>query len=1563
MKFLARHIIFLLVISVSSAMLNGQTISINEIMSSNVSTIADDFDEYEDWIELYNYGNEPVDLAGYGLSDDPGKPFKWVFPSIVLQPREFLVVWASGRDQKPTDGWRNGIRQHIYKNIPGVHVRELTEHEKYPHYPDETAVLTGGFVAPMNMDDHFGQRLDGYIQAPETGEYIFWISADDSGLLSISRGEDEADLQDIASVPRFINYMEWNRFPEQKSDPVFLEAGRFYYIRALMKEGSGSDHLLVRWQLPSGVIEEPIPANRIFLNESALHTNFSISSQGETITLTRPDGVLADQAEAVKLKPGISYGRRPDGQGSWYFFEQPTPGNSNNTLASRQILAAPVLSSPGGIFMGEMDVEIFHPDPDVTLIYTLDGSEPAVENFEPKTYDYKRGYRKNFDDEEKGTLTRTYQSYRYTAPLRIKDTTGGGSSQTDVATRFETEPTEPRVPPLKGTVVRAMAVKEGAIASESVTATYIIGDDLYSVPVVAITGSEKSFFSWEGGIYVPGKIFDDWRSENWDANADGHSPGNYSMTGDEWEREINFEYFSPRGESLLNQGAGVRIHGGWSRSFPQKSLRIYARNAYGEEEFNHQFFPDKETSTFKRIILRAGGNDHSRTFFRDLLIHRLVRNRPVDSQHGQPAISFLNGEYWGIVNIRDRVDQYYLHYKYGVDPDQVDLLTGNAVTKEGENFHYLNMMDYARNNNLSDSQHYDHLKTLMDVENFAEYYAIQIYINNLDWPQNNIDFWRYRNDSFQPDAPPGHDGRWRWILFDLDFGFGLYGNGPEDNTFDHVTRNQWSRELFRLLIQNRDFRHLLINRFADQMNTVFHPDTVKEKIGEMKQLYEPLMEDHINRWSVISSMREWENQINRMTRFVEERPGHMRNHIRKFFDLKGTVKLTLDVASGKGKIRVNTIEMDNPGEWTGIYYQGVPIEVEAIAGASYRFSHWEGSESGKEALISLTPGGDILLKAHFVKSDEPALLAFWMFDDRLPNDMPLETIDAFWSVTGSDKLIFESALQGYPFTVVHPLWRKASLERRNMPTPINYYPEGNNGVSFEASEMRGIQVKQPFRDNEGENQLVFHVSATDYKDILFSFAAIDEDAAASLVIDYSTEADLWETQDMETSDLALDDSYRLYKIDFKGVNDVNDHPGFRIRIRFEGDNLTEDEGNRVTFNNFALLGKALADDESKPRISEEIGLVEIIEDSEPVRIDLNKVFHDPDQGALTFSGTSSLPDIAGVNVAGSRLEIRPQQRGEAIITLQAANNQDLDATYRFRVVVYPAAFHLADSSFAFTEWSGDHAEFTYPEYMLFIQSDTDDPGMAYPLTYAYHIPRDDYAAEDLATVGFPYNNTSRTRINGLGFRGISMINTGRERDLGGVLVAVNTTGQDSITISWKAATLQRNERLYGIRLQYRTSLDEPFRDVVSGGQLWYYAAGKDGEMRVFSDITIPDDAKNQEYVQFLWRYYHFGGKEGPRSELRLDDIHIGNPRLAIRDDNDPAFIVFPNPASDRIHIYSELQITLIELLTVAGAKVTSYSFTGNEITIPVAGVANGIYLLRVHTEDRAITTTRVKILR
>jgi len=275
--------------------------------------------------------------------------------------------------------------------------------------------------------------------------------------------------------------------------------------------------------------------------------------------------------------------------------------------------------------------------------------------------------------------------------------------------------------------------------------------------------------------------------------------------------------------------------------------------------------------------------------------------------------------------------------------------------------------------------------------------------------------------------------------------------------------------------------------------------------------------------------------------------------------------------------------------WTGIYFQNIPITLKAIALPGFVFSHWSGASTSTESEITITPLSDISIVANFIPDDNNEVavpIYFWMFDTNVANDTPLTTLNSTFEVPTEGSMEFQSCLTGYPFDSTSPFWRKASMERRNSPTNINYIPEANKNIPFATSNMRGIQIKQPFQSGTQENTLVFNLSTSNFKDIKFAFAAINELAADAIVVDYSIVGGtpIWITDGLAQTSYPLSAAFQLFQIDFSSIESAENNPNFKVRLRFTGSNMTEDLGKRVTFNNFSTTGVPISlgvEDKSK----------------------------------------------------------------------------------------------------------------------------------------------------------------------------------------------------------------------------------------------------------------------------------------------------------------------------------------------------------------------------------------------
>lgn len=1143
------------------AMAQNPTVLINELMASNSSVIADEDGDSSDWVELYNSSDQPVNLVGWGLSDNPSNLYKWIFPEVMLAPGEYLLVWASGKDRAASQTtMRQGIQQEVYLDISGMMVSDLINSPNYPNSPSYSRVITNLFEAPIDVGDDYGQRLHGLLKAPATGDYIFWISGDDNSQLFLSTDEQPFNAQKIAEVPDWTNSREWNKYPQQKSAPIHLVEGQYYYISALMKEAAGGDNLAIGWEMPNGTVERPMPASHIFTAPGELHTNFSISADGEQLTLTNKLGEIVHLVPETKQTSNISYGLM-EGKSGFYFFDEPTPGTKNSATGFTQVLDTDVeFSHSEGFYTQGFNLTLSSPHPDVTIYYTLDGSEPSPSNLSGTNYSYKNNYSSN------DFFQRETKTYIYNQPIPIINRTSQPYILGSINTRFSNNTWLPQGNYFKGTVVRAKAVKNNALSPYSSTHTFFVtpeGSNKYNLPIISLATDEAGLFDYEQGIYVAGKVATDWVASHPGENWDDGRPANYNQRGQTWERAAHFEYFKENSNLSYHHNVGLRVHGGWSRANARKSLRIYARSSYGTgDRLDYPFFgelkakgnPELKVKDFRRLILRNSGNDHDYTLYRDALMHRLVDELPFATMATQAVIHFINGDYWGIMNLRERYDKYYLESHYGVSPENIAILDCWGNIEEGypdDRNHFFNILNFAESNNLSIKSNFDWIKERVDTESLAQYYAAQIYFYNTDWPQNNMTFWRNRAGTYSTNTPAGLDGRWSWMLYDTDFGMSLWEQKHHQNGLSRVMNsgtNDPSSRLFRQLLKNQEFKNYFINAVADQLNSSFKPTYISKIVDEFNSYLSSSRAEHYSRWN---SGRD-EGWV--IKDFGNKRPTYVRTHTRQQFTLSADVQLIVSTQGG-GNVKVNSLLINNqlagiqnsanPYPWEGTYFRSTPIKLEAVNNDGYKFSHWLGvSDHLKtEQKIELTLSQNSSITAVFTKA-ETRLIHYWHF-----NNLESGTIT---------EVKADQTLQATPGYIYYPGTGNGYMDRVTEGSSLNTQ---NNIQAGNA-----LRVRNP----SNNRHLDIEIPTTGYEAIRVSYAVTRTNKGAE------TQSLYYRTSQNGTwipyrENIPITEEFTQQNLDFSQLAEANNNDYFALRIAFTGQAASGTSGNN-RFDNIAVFG-------------------------------------------------------------------------------------------------------------------------------------------------------------------------------------------------------------------------------------------------------------------------------------------------------------------------------------------------------------------------------------------------------
>lgn len=902
-----KYICPLFILLLGIANLPAQNVVINELMSLNATTIADEDGDYSDWIELFNSGNNAIDLDGFGLSDDTDEPLKWIFPSYVLDPHQYVLIFASGKDRKTWAAhWETVIDWgDVWKYRPGS--SDLPGNWRSIDFNDADWFSGASGFGFGDGDDStiVDQTVSLYIRKEflindlsSVQLALLHMDYDDAFVAYINGAEvarsniGQPGIQPLynrsADSPHEAQ-MYQGGLPElfiiENTEAIFTQGQNVIAVQ-IHNYGNASSDLTAIPFLTLGMSQPPTdhrgvpdPIDQCLPH---LHSCFKLRSGGETVLLSGNTGHILDTVESSSIMVDVSLGRKPDGENNWVWFPDATPGSSNETDGYQHVAGDPEFSVPGGIYPNKKILYLSVNLEGASIHYTDDCTEP------------------------------TTQSPVYTSPILIGETK----------------------------VIRARVYKNGYIPSHMVTQTYCI-NEISPLPVISLTTCPINLWDENYGIYAMGP------------NAEPEVPYLGANFWQDWERPIHFEFFGADGRCLYSADGGVRIFGGWSRASPQKSLALFARREYGPEEFSYPFFPDKPIQTFQSLLLRNSGNDWGVSMFRDPLMHTLVKSTSLVIQAYRPVVVYLNGEYWGIHNLREKLNEHYIASNYGFDPDNLDILEFYQGVIQGDSDHYVQMINFIIFNDMANPEYYEMVKTDMDVDNFIDYQVAEIYFANTDWPGSNIKFFRPRTE----------DGLWRWLLFDTDAGFSFYDDfAYMHNTLEFATAPDgppfpnppWSTLLIRNLLVNEEFRNSFINRFADYVNTIFHEDIVLSQIDSLKNGIEQEMGRHLAKWG--GKITDWQNEVEIIREFARYRNTYLRQHIMDKFSLEATHMLQINILPEEfGTVSINTVTpSDYP--WEGIYFQNIPVHLKANPGYKYRFLRWEGDVLGDSTctLVNLT---------------------------------------------------------------------------------------------------------------------------------------------------------------------------------------------------------------------------------------------------------------------------------------------------------------------------------------------------------------------------------------------------------------------------------------------------------------------------------------------------------------------------------------------------------------------------------------------------------------------------------
>jgi hypothetical protein len=921
------YVLCMLGILLSPFQASGQLV-LNEMMASNASALEDQFNNYPDWIEIYNSGASAVELGNYWLSDDSTILKKWNLPVMALSEDSYLVIFASGKDLSKGltywhtvvnagDEWRAAIPtsqlSNDWKTSTSFTAAWKTGASGFGYNDNDDAT-----ELPITISFYMQKEFQ-LESIEEVNDAALFMDYDD-GFVAYLNGTEIARSSNMGEPGTPVSF---DQAAEGNREALMYNGGapEVHYISdslSLLKEGSNILAIEVHNVSPTSSDMSGIPfflvgydrikENLLYRNpffsvkETYPHANFKIQSAGESIFLSDNDGSIVDQIANIQLPTDFSYGRIHEQDGQFGYFAKSTPAEANTTPYSTD--------------------------------YFTDSVDVILQGM-------------NFDTTQTVRVESKLESdiIRYTTDGSLPDK---NDPVFDGLTTFD-----------ETTVIKARIFRVNSLPGPVTTRTVFVGEG-HELPVISVSMEPADLWDYNSGIYVMGP------------NAEANNPHQGANFWQDWERPAHFELYNENQELVFAQDAGTKIFGGWSRAHDQRSMSFFARSSYGKGSFKYPLFSERSFDKYESFVLRNDGNDWCNGLFRDAISASMSAKMDVDHQAYEPYVMYLNGEYWGIINMREKINEHFIASNHDVHPDNVNLTEGQGWAVHGSSDRYNQMYDYVCNMNLNDQEAYDSVKTMIDVQNFISFWALNIYVDNKDWPANNNKFWSSNS--------PG--SLYRWISYDTDFGYSIWdAQAYKVNTLQFsmskgklTWANQlWATAMMRSLLRSKEFKDQYVNEYADRMNTTFHPDVMIPVVDSFQLRVMNEAPDHYERWikdpNNWLSYNSWLGIVERIRTYFIERPAYMRQHLMDEFGISGTADINVQVSDEQaGNVKLNNIEL-HTFPFEGTYFKDVPIRLEAVPAPGYVFSHWSGRVDTDTTAFHFSLTGNTNFVAHFEAVD------------------------------------------------------------------------------------------------------------------------------------------------------------------------------------------------------------------------------------------------------------------------------------------------------------------------------------------------------------------------------------------------------------------------------------------------------------------------------------------------------------------------------------------------------------------------------------------------------------------
>ncbi|MFA7325648.1 MAG: lamin tail domain-containing protein [Candidatus Kapaibacterium sp.] len=857
-------------------------IRINEVCSSNSESLYDEDSDTPDWIELYNYSDQPVNLSTWKISDQPDSELAWQFPDTIINPNEYLLVYASGKNligitklSMKTKSFgsivpfnnRDAYR-YRYKQLTGdfhaeLKVRSILNEGVWSLCGiqiradlSDTTNFFGMFVGSKAKDGFFNYWRDTILYIPKFKALYGSLNLPYTKL-SLTRKNDSL----------YCSYIDRNGNEGYKeSYHNFLPDNILIGVSVSANNENQFAEFILDSFLINNEYTDLINLDLFEVNEkeagidsyyNEIHTNFSIKDD-ETLYLYN-NNIIVDSVKLQPMSGDVS--NMLNDENEWRITDKPTPAEKNG-FGYLTRLSKPMISFKNG------NIDITDTN-DATIRYTLDNSLPNLES----------------------------KIYNLSQPITLSKTT----------------------------VIKAIVYKDNYLPSFVQSELIRINEPEFKLPIISISVDSADLWGQYG---ILNTIYNS-------------------------QKVASLNYYDMN--SNLSSNILIKVHGQSSRFLPQKSLRIYSDKKSDYTRIKNVFF-DNVHKEYDQLVLRNSGQDWNSLYIRDSF-NSVIASKLQNQIYAQykPIIFYLNNEFYGLINLRERIEDEFLSDIYNLNDKSINFFENNGITVRGDYFEYLNFVNKFKDNN---STNINDIKNYLDVNNFFDYSLLYIYSINSDWPSLNVKLFNSKQG----------DRKFRYIVNDLDV---TYGYSADKQSFDKIesilndTINDYS-VVFNKVIKNSQLKVQFLSRAADLINSVFRTENMKsvlDSLTEQIREYIPLQQQ---RWE--GSCIDWEEKIDVMKVFLEERPAFFMNNLNFHLnESKGTSNFSLSTyPPNSGTFKVNTITVDT-SEWSGRYFQTLPVTITAIPKHGMKFVKWNQDSLGTEPTITTTLSESIEIEAIFEK--------------------------------------------------------------------------------------------------------------------------------------------------------------------------------------------------------------------------------------------------------------------------------------------------------------------------------------------------------------------------------------------------------------------------------------------------------------------------------------------------------------------------------------------------------------------------------------------------------------------